>query len=81
MLPAKGEENLRALISLAKDMPVDVRFIEMMPIGYGKQFPVRHPGNPCGNRKLLEEGGNTYAVISHYDLIRQLRVMYPWQIL
>ena len=50
---ALGEENLRALISLAKDMPVDVRFIEMMPIGYGKQFPIRHPGNPCGNRKLL----------------------------
>ena len=23
---------------LAKDLPVDVRFIEMMPIGYGKQF-------------------------------------------
>ena len=35
---ALGEENLRALISLAKDMPVDVRFIEMMPIGYGKQL-------------------------------------------
>ena len=32
---ALGEENLRALVSLAKDMPVDVRFIEMMPIGYG----------------------------------------------
>ena len=26
------------LIGLAKDQPVDVRFIEMMPIGYGKQF-------------------------------------------
>ena len=74
---ALGEENLRALISLAKDMPVDVRFIEMMPIGYGKQFPVRHPGNPCGNRKLMEEGGDTYAVISHYDLLRQLQLMYP----
>ena len=27
---ALGEENLRALVSLAKDMPVDVRFIELM---------------------------------------------------
>lgn len=34
-----GEDNLRALIDLAKDMPADVRFIEMMPIGYGKNFP------------------------------------------
>lgn len=28
------------LILLAKKYPVDVRFIEMMPIGYGKQFEV-----------------------------------------
>ena len=35
-----GEENLRSLIALAKDRPVDVRFIEMMPIGMGKTFPV-----------------------------------------
>ena len=35
-----GEENLWKLIGLAKERPVDVRFIEMMPIGYGKQFPV-----------------------------------------
>lgn len=35
-----GEDNLRSLIALAKDRPVDVRFIEMMPIGMGKAFPV-----------------------------------------
>ena len=34
-----GEDNLRALIDMAKNMPVDVRFIEMMPIGFGKDFP------------------------------------------
>lgn len=34
-----GDDNLRALIDFAKDMPVDVRFIEMMPIGFGKDFP------------------------------------------
>ena len=34
-----GEGNLRALIDIAKNMPVDVRFIEMMPIGFGKSFP------------------------------------------
>ena len=35
-----GEENWRQMIELARVYPVDVRFIEMMPIGYGKQFPV-----------------------------------------
>ena len=34
-----GEDNLHALINIAKDMPVDVRFIEMMPIGFGRDFP------------------------------------------
>lgn len=33
-----GEDNLRALIDIARNMPVDVRFIEMMPIGFGKNF-------------------------------------------
>jgi len=35
-----GEEAVRGLIFLSKDRPLDVRFIEMMPIGYGKTFPV-----------------------------------------
>ncbi len=35
-----GEENIRQMTELAREYPVDVRFIEMMPIGYGKQFPV-----------------------------------------
>jgi cyclic pyranopterin phosphate synthase len=34
-----GEDNLHALIDIAKTMPVDVRFIEMMPIGFGRNFP------------------------------------------
>ncbi len=33
-----GDQNLRDLIRIARDNPVDVRFIEMMPIGYGKEF-------------------------------------------
>ncbi len=33
-----GEMDWRPMAELAKDLPVDVRFIEMMPIGYGKQF-------------------------------------------
>ena len=34
---------------------IDVRFIEMMPIGYGRQYPLTHPGNPCGTRKALQK--------------------------
>ncbi|MEE1086594.1 MAG: GTP 3',8-cyclase MoaA [Schaedlerella sp.] len=36
-----------SLIALAKENPIDVRFIEMMPIGYGKQF------EPVYNEELL----------------------------
>ena len=36
------------LISLAKEYPIDVRFIEMMPIGFGKQF------EPVYNEELLK---------------------------
>lgn len=32
-------DDIKELISLAKDYHIDVRFIEMMPIGYGKDFP------------------------------------------
>ncbi len=35
----KNEENFVALAGLAKKYPLHVRFIEMMPIGCGKQFP------------------------------------------
>ena len=34
------EGEWKTLVELAKDRPVDVRFIEMMPIGFGKSFPV-----------------------------------------
>lgn len=43
-----NETEWEALIGLAKDSLVDVRFIEMMPIGYGKQF------EPISNEQLLE---------------------------
>lgn len=35
----KKKENFVAMAGLAKKYPLHVRFIEMMPIGYGKQFP------------------------------------------
>ena len=36
------------LLEFARELPVDVRFIEIMPIGYGKQF------KPVDNRKVLQ---------------------------
>lgn len=33
-----GDENIRRLVAIAQNDPVDVRFIEMMPIGYGKYY-------------------------------------------
>ena len=44
VVPVKGinEGELEGLALLARDMPVDVRFIELMPVGCGKNFePVR----------------------------------------
>ena len=35
----RSREEIRNLAAMAKDRPIDVRFIELMPIGYGKGFP------------------------------------------
>lgn len=44
----------KKLILLAKKYPIDVRFIEMMPIGYGKQF------EPVYNEELLAQMKEEY---------------------
>ena len=44
------QENWQQMAELAKHYPVDVRFIEMMPIGYGKQFKT------IDHNWLLEKG-------------------------
>ena len=41
-------EDNEELLKIAEDDPVDVRFIEIMPIGYGRQFP------QVDNRRILE---------------------------
>ena len=38
VLLAQNESQILPLASLAENLPVDVRFIELMPIGYGKNF-------------------------------------------
>lgn len=48
-LPWREELGWRGVLSLAQQYPVDVRFIEMMPIGYGKDFQT------IDHQKLLAE--------------------------
>lgn len=38
LIEKKNSEEWRELIKLSNKMPIDVRFIEMMPIGYGRKF-------------------------------------------
>ncbi len=44
-----NEDGWLKLVELAKDRPLDVRFIEMMPIGLGKEFEA------ISNKELLEK--------------------------
>lgn len=71
-------ENLAALAGLAKERPIHVRFIEMMPVGYGKQFPfcdeasIREvleaaygPMTPCGTQ--YGNGPGRYVSLSGFQ--------------
>ena len=52
------------LVLLAKDHPLDVRFIELMPIGYGKEL------FPISNSELLEKLTFTFgSLILKNDLM------------
>ena len=86
---ALGEDNIRALISLAKDLPADIRFIEMMPIGYGRDFPVADSKDRIIEMVEKEarpkdfhedpEGicRSRFEVVDHRTLLDQLQRMYP----
>lgn len=52
--PGVNEEEWRGLLELARERAVDVRFIEMMPIGYGKQC------RAVSNETLLEQVKEAY---------------------
>ena len=54
----KNEDELFSLLALAKERPLDIRFIEMMPIGYGRNF------EPYYNEKLLEKIREQYPSIT-----------------
>ena len=50
-----GEANIRNLIEIARQDPIDVRFIEMMPIGLGKQFEF------CSEAQILKSLEKRYG--------------------
>lgn len=57
------EQNLTELAELAKKYPVHVRFIEMMPIGYGKNFEF------CSEESILECLKEKYGDYEVFDKV------------
>jgi len=49
LLKGLNDHDWEPLVLFAKDRPVDVRFIELMPIGFGKNY------SPVSNTELLEK--------------------------
>ena len=57
-------QNLVEVARIARDHPIHVRFIEMMPIGYGKEFCFRGEDEICS---ILESAyGKMTPVTEHY---------------
>lgn len=54
LMHGNNEEDWTSLITLAKEKPIDVRFIEMMPIGAGSNF------EPVSNSSLLARMKSRY---------------------
>ena len=54
-------ENLAAVAGLARQYPIHVRFIEMMPIGYGREFQFRGEEEIC---KILEKFYGTMTPVT-----------------
>lgn len=58
-----NEKEWLTLARITQEKPVDVRFIEMMPIGYGKQYL------PVSNTELLEHLKDLYPELQKDDTI------------
>ena len=58
-----GQDGWRQMVELAREYPVDVRFIEMMPIGYGKNFKT------INHQELLEEMMKAYPCMEEDDRV------------
>ena len=57
----EGPENLVSVAGLAKKYPLHVRFIEMMPIGYGREFQFRGEEEIC---QILEKAYGTMTPVT-----------------
>lgn len=53
----KNEEDWQEIVELARDRALDVRFIEMMPIGHGRDFEV------VSNLELLQKLKDRYGTV------------------
>lgn len=53
----RNEDDWQQLIEFARERAIDVRFIEMMPIGYGKDF------EPVSNTVLLQKLRDFYGMM------------------
>lgn len=59
-----NDSDWQELIGLAKDRRIDVRFIEMMPIGHGKQF------DPISNAEILQKLREHYGTVEEVEKVR-----------
>ncbi len=62
-LPVRGLNGggLAEIAALAKENPVDVRFIELMPVGYGKMF------TPIYSEEIREELRQAFGPLTPFD--------------
>lgn len=58
-----NDSDWQELIGLAKDRRIDVRFIEMMPIGHGKQF------DPISNAEILQKLREHYGAVEEVEKV------------
>lgn len=56
-----NKSEILELVQISRELPVDVRFIEMMPIGYGKEF------HGLDNREVLKKLRRQYPDISEAE--------------
>ncbi len=59
-----NDSDWQELIGLAKDRRIDVRFIEMMPIGHGKQF------DSISNAEILQKLREHYGALEEVEKVR-----------
>lgn len=82
-----NEEEWLPLTQLAKNLPLSVRFIEMMPIGYGnipqsisneelKEKIMRYYGNLTEDFRIYGNGPAVYYSIERFKEISVLSVRY-----